>query len=326
VQEFLQRLFDRLIGEESADEGLSAGEKDARDALLAQAIEHVVDKVSSRFKGLSGYQSRLRQPVTRALNHIDAMVDRVPTGFLCSRSTFVNDRRVNAFFVSPKHLSEVFSASKEVRQLFADQPLVDECWGLLCMHLERRQHLGMDVIGSALVKDVKLQVVNFTDHQIVSPGISEKDARKALKCCIFNNLLEYAQARIVQARNQQDGLWSQPPCDASTDADGISCDEDGQDERLHRGPMTLEDHFEHLLHILSNPEEFLRLRKAAIHIDRMGVVRDDDDPRGGSDPLELTEIDVSGKASRVGALVIFRRDELLPAKDQMRNAEIFLAM
>jgi hypothetical protein len=313
MQEFLHKLIGDLLG---SDPGAGARCRD-ECGLIDPAVDHVVDRVSNRLRGISDYRDRLRGPVANVLGHIDRMVESVPSGFFCSRDNYVHDRRVNAFFVSPQHLSEVFSASREVRALFEANPGLSECWGLLCMQRKEMRRLGMDLVGDQVMKDVPQQVVHFTDHQILSPGPSEADARHALKCCIFNNLIDYARSLVDQVRQEQDQrrLRSRSSRKPAKRADTMT----------FRVP-TLEDHLQLLVETLSSPQELMSAREVRMNIDRMGVIREKPVSAGYREELALTEIKVVEKGTRVGALVGFRRDDLLPTQNPSRNADIFLAM
>jgi hypothetical protein len=90
--------------------------------------------------------------------------------------------------------------------------------------------------------------------------------------------------------------------------------------------MDLNQRFELLLDRLACPQDFVRLRQHPLYLDRMGVVRTPRSQAPGVLALELSEIEIATKGSRIGALVGFPRGELLPRKDLRQNAERFLAM
>lgn len=269
------------------------------DANLSETLEFVVDETLPAFRALGNYRQRLGPALMTSLIHLDALVDAVPEAFVCSRSTYLADPRVSAFFVNPTHLGEVFSASDQVRALFHERPDIQESWGLLCMRHERQQRFGVDLVNDRLLKDVQQEVVNFTDHEFLAPGIGPTDARQGLKCCMLKGLLTHAKAQLAPAT-----------------ASGIKT----------AVPMTLNRRFDRLLEILTSPEDFVRLKQNRIWLDRMGVVRTPESQIPGVLELELSEIEIATKGRRIGALVGFPREELLPKKDFRHNAERFLAI
>ncbi len=182
ISEFLQSAYSRLVTG-AVDGAEPGGDWGACGATLSQAVEHVVDETYPRLRIIPSYGQRLSGPVSKAFHHVDTLVEQIPEAIPCHRSAFVSDTRVNAFFSGPQQLLEVFSQSRDVRELFDTMPDAHECWALLCMRKEERQRFGLALEGDEVRKDVMQTGVSFTDHQLVSPGCTEADARKALKCC-----------------------------------------------------------------------------------------------------------------------------------------------
>jgi hypothetical protein len=308
-------------------------------SLLAQAVEHAVDRVSGRLRAVSGYKRLLSEPLATSLAYIDEIVETVPGGLACYRSSFVEDPRVNAFFVSPQHMQEVFSRSQEVRELFAADPAANECWALLCVRKEERRQIGMALVGDRVRGDVIQTVVNFTGHQVVSPGASEADARYALKCCIFREMLDHIRRRITAEESRTAELESRRQmlqrkrADLSRRPGGqalvgpILSEIEGLNGELNgRGPVlrTLNDQLQFVAYSLANPAEFLTATTTSLHLSRLGIKID----RGSDEPgydLSLSEIRVASREPRIGVLARFPRSELLPQQDFLQKADLFLA-
>lgn len=314
MTQLLQKIFERVFAP-----GHPAGAAE-QDALLHQAVDHLVQRIDPGLCALGDYQARLRPAVELALEHIDGIVEAVPEGFVCSRRNYLQDRRVNAFFVSPDHLSEVFSASRELRDLFQADAALEQAWGLLCMRRRQQRRLGMGLLGDTLVRDLAQQVVSFGKHQLLSPGEDLAAARKALKCCIFNNLLDYIKTGLVTGSD-----------DRAANFGGGGGDNGGASPSAiaFRAPvraMPLRQRLQRVVEGLRQPQRFVRLRQLELRLDRMGVMQEAADVDRLLEPLRLSEIEIAGRGARVAALVAVRREDLLPAQDMARNAEIFLAM
>jgi hypothetical protein len=331
---FLQATFRRFGG--TFDElSAAGGPSPACAGTLDQAVEHVVDATAARLRAVPGYARRLRGPVVTALRTIDRMVEEIPGVLPCRRATYGSDARVNAFFVNYGALQEVFSHSKEVRDLFETNAAADECYALLCMHREERRQLGMAIDGDVLRKDVMQTTVSFTDHQLVSPGLNEADARCALKCCIFNSLIGHIRLETAKAQTRADELdrraqaWRarlkrEDPgtarhAELQREVDAIEAELRTPALRL----ATLDDHFRYVADALANPQDLVSGRRHTIFVDRLGIKYDG--PDAGARELALSEIHVAGRRPRVASLVSFPRAELLPARDLVREASIFLA-
>jgi hypothetical protein len=331
---FLQATFRRLGG--TFDELSAAdGPPPACAGTVDQAVEHVVDQTAPRLRAVSGYARRLRGPVITALRAIDGIVEDIPGVLPCRRSTYGSDARVNAFFVNYGTMQEVFSHSKEVRDLFDTNAGADECFALLCMHREERRQFGMDVEGEILRKDVAQTAVSFTDHQLVSPGLDEADARCALKCCIFNSLIAHIRLESAKALTRADDLdgraqaWRarlkrETPgtarhAELQREVDAIEAELRAPTLRL----ATLDDHFRYVADALANPQTLVSSHRQSIFVDRLGIKYDG--PDAAARELTLSEVHVAGHRPRVASLVRFPRAELLPARDFVREASIFLA-
>jgi len=339
LEGMLQDMFRRFSGAflDSAPEQHISG---ACAANLDDIVEHVVDNVSGRLRARPGYARTLREPVVATFRYIDEIVESIPDPLLCCRSAFMEDPRLNAFFVSPQHIQEVFSQSREVRELFSANPLAGECWALMCVRQQERTQLGMALVDGQVRKDVMQTAVSFTDHQVVSPGLDEPMARCSLKCCIFNGLLAHirrratdAQSRVADldnrialARRRLRGLGDEPSKERARGAlrDEIARLQGQLAEDSLRLP-TLNDYLNFVADSLSHPSDFLRTDTRFMRLSRMAIKLDKDSDEPGYD-LRLPEIHIASHAPRIGTLVRFPRDELLPEKDFLKEANLFLSL
>lgn len=331
---FLQEAFGRLI-KGAPDAPVVEGKWGACGDTLSQAVEHVVDETYSRLRLLPAYGQRLAGPVSTAFRHVDTLVEQIPEAIPCQRSAYVSDTRVNAFFSSPQQIQQVFSESSDVRALFDAQPDTDRCWALLCMRKEEHTRFGMALNGGEIRKDVLQTGVSFTDHQVLSPGCNEADARKALKCCIFNSLLSYIRRRARTSRETSLDLENrrrvlggrlrlakdeEEAMRLEDEIQRVEQELSDQTLRLH----TLEDQLGFVSGVLSDPAEYVRREGYDMWLDRMGVKQDGRDDAGLN--VNLSEIHVACHEPRIAALVCFPKNELLPRQDYLHKADLFLAV
>ncbi len=309
-------------------------------ANLDKMVEHVVDEVSPRLRAIPGYARSLRGPVVTTFRYIDEIVEAIPDPLLCCRSAYSDDPRINAFFVSPQHIQEVFSQSRDVRDLFEANPLADECWALMCMRQQERSQLGMALVDGQVRKDVMQTAVSFTDHQVMSPGIDEATARCALKCCMFTGLLAHIQRRASEARSRVADLDNRIAL-AQRRLRGLG--EDAAREQA-RGELraeirrlqdqlsedglrlpTLNDHLRFVADSLSHPADFLSANTRSLHLSRLAIKLEKGSNEPGYD-LTLPEIHIASHAPRISTLVRFPREELLPEQDFLKQADLFLSL
>lgn len=337
VQEIFVRLREGPSPTEAVDPGRSAP---ACAASLPRVVEHMVDRISQRLRAVPGYAKTLQSPLLTLLHHIDGMVDSVPDPIRCSCDTFTEDPRVNAFFVGPSHLQEVFSRTEEVWRLFEADGSLDECWALLCMENTERVRPGMALVDGHLHRDVMQTRVSFSDHQVVAPGRSEADARQALKCCIFDCLLGFLRERIEDARQKSEHLEAQirvlrarlsrlgDGAEAKRQRIQLQVDLSNMEGKLAGlgAPMsTIADQLRYLVGALENPHALLSAVKRPLRLSRLGVQID----KGSEEPgyeIELFEIRIASRRPRIATLVRFPRRELLPQQDFLDQADLFLSL
>lgn len=330
----LQETFQRLAGLSSGMLQHGDDELEQCQACLGKAVNVLVDETYPKVRLLPRYEERLRGPVEKAFSFINRVVDALPDAVMCSRRTFIDDRRANAFFASPDEIGQVFSQSREVRELFVANPDVAECWGLLCMRMAEAHGFGVALEGGELRREVPQTSVSFSDHQIVSPGSSEDEARQALKCCIFRSLVAHIRRQLIDtkqariARETQLRVLRGRLRSARDDADrrGLEAELRELEALPQEGlPLnTLDDYLEFISATLQKPEAYVSRRNLEIHVNRLGI-KVNDAQADQDHPLVLTEISVASHSPRIAALVRFPRTELLPEIDFMREASLFLA-
>ena len=275
------------------EESVSGG---SCNTMLTRAIEHVVDETDTRIRAVPRYTQRLREPVEEVFQLVDDLVEGIPPPVSCRRSTYTQDDRVRALFAGPDHLQKVFSESENVRSYFDENAVNEDCWALLCMQKDESTRTGMAQVNGKVVRDVLQTVVSFTDHQLMSPGQSEEDARCALKSCIFNSLLAHSK---LEARDAM------------------------RAEGQHAHMMTPSDRLQFVINILEDPGQYVSEHRCRLRLNNTNVLLDSKDKSGYE--IELSEITVASHKARVALLVKFPRTDLLPKPEFSRMADIFLA-
>jgi hypothetical protein len=331
---FLQEAFSRFGKEIAAPNGL-AGSYQSDSGFLSQAVERVVDGTSPRLRAVPGYRRRLAGPVTDAFLYIDELVERMPGSFLCSRSAFSADPRVKAFFVSPHHMQEVFSQSGDVRDLFDANPKAEECCALVCMQMEEKQKFGVALTGDRVHREVMQTSVSFTDHQVYTPGVSETDARRALKCCIFNGVLNHAREKLAEAKTSDierrkrlsmlrsqlrnadhQAMLEKQQTDLQMQIEDL---EDAMKQAALR-PSTLEDRLVLVADMLHNASQLVSASFQHLRLSHMGI-KVEQESGVPAHELDIAEIRIASRKPRVAALVRFPRCELLPKTEFLLHAD-----
>ena len=339
IAAFLEETFSHFSGGFSAWHEIAKNHQSERDALI-RATEYIVDQTSPRLRAISGYRRRLIDPVIDFFSYIDKLVERIPASFLCARSTLGSDPRVKSFFVNSHHLQEVFSQNTDVRTIFDENPLADECCALMCMRMVEHQKFGVALIGERIHREVLQTTVSFTQHQVYTPGVSEADARGALKCCIFNGILTHIREKLIEAKtshmeHRRQLSMLRIKLREAEDEDAIEKErsvlrmqiEDLENTLIHAAqrPPTLQDHFAFVSDVLLYADQFISASSQNLHLTHMGIKVDKESNEPAYE-FDLTEIRIGNKEPRVAALVRFPRCDLLPKMEFLQQTDRLFAV
>ena len=193
--------------------------------------------------------------------------------------------------------------------------------------------IGMELAGDMLRKDVLQVAVSFSDHRIYSPAPGETETREGLKSCLFHGLVTNALERIMKLRLDSHHLQSRhqmlharlrhyrqqlKKVEQDTQA-GEKISRAIEETSLELGKIEKDMMNAPLLtpqvllgqvsRVFSNPEDFIRLRKFSLRLNKMGIKISDDSPQP-CNSLNLTEVVIGNELPRVVTLAKFSGKEL----------------
>jgi len=328
LKDFLNIRFSEWRAAHRQQQGSdSTGTTDVRDT-----VERVVDGTDGRIRLVSGYRNKLKDVIRSSLAFADELVEKIPGGIEVNRHTFVTDPYVNAYFANVADMRSIFSHSSEIKDFmegYGDNEAM-ECCALLCMHMSEKTVLGMELSGDILKKDVRQVAINFSDHRIYSPAPREAETRQGLKQCLFDGLVTNALERITQmrltnyrlkselqilkARQRRSLMAMQKSPDATTAAEHEeTCRQLEQLEtELSKTPLaTPQATMEQVITVFKNPEDFVRLRKFSLRLNKMGILIGDDSGQSCNE-IDLTEVTIGESSPRIVTLARFPKCEILP--------------
>ena len=303
---------------------------------LDRAIERVIDGTDHRIRAVPGYKRKLYRSILKALEYVDNLMEQVPSPIDLDSDQFVFDPHLRIFFPTKHGMEQVFRQSSELKEYFTDAQHVreSESYALLCMRESEENVLGMELEGDQVIKDVKQTRVSFTNHRIYAPAQSESAARRELKCCIFEGLVDNALARISALRKHRQALEAeqqilssrlrshkptllfvkdaQAPRPGSVEAQSEAQQlETIERELTELGYVTPETCLNLVNEILSEPEQFVNLHNVSIRVDKSGILRDDQEPSPKVIDLYLSKVSIKGHPPRVVTLAKINRKELV---------------
>ncbi len=309
-------------------------------ARVTEALERVVEGTDPAIRYVRGYRKKLQHAITLSLDYTDQLVAEIPGAIEVSRTTFVSDPYVNAFFVNVKDLQTVFSSSSEIREFMEDYCgyEIRHCYALLCMHKTEKTVMGMELEGEMLKRDVHQTAVSFSDHRIYAPAPTEAETREGLKQCLFEGLGTHALARIMNLkvashRLQQErqllharlrrlhetsgGTPAHPG--AARDAEAITERLKKLEGELVNSRLVAPNESLSQVHaVFRHPDDFIRIRRTSLTLSKMGIKIDAHSPQP-CNVVQLAEVVIGEELPRIVTLAKFPRDELLPRPDYMAH-------
>jgi hypothetical protein len=306
---------------------------------VQRTVERVVDGTDGRIRLVSGYRNKLQDVIRSSLAFADELVEQIPGGIEVNRHTFVSDPYVNAYFANVADMRTIFSHSSEIKDFmegYGDNEAM-ECCALLCMHMSEKTVMGMELSGDILKKDVRQVAVNFSDHRIYAPAPREPETRQGLKQCLFDGLVTNALERITQmrltsfrlkselqilkSRQRRQYMALQKSADARTSAGyADTCRQLEQLEtELAKTPLaTPQAAMEQVINVFKNPEDFVRLRKFSLTLNKMGILVGKDSGQACNE-INLTEVTIGEGAPRIVTLARFPKCEILPPSSPLTS-------
>jgi len=304
--------------------------------MLDKALDRVVDGTDSKISLVPGYKRKLYKSTIKSLQYADSIVEQIPCPINLSSEQFVDNPYLRAFFHTPDGLKKVCSKSSELREFFQEdehKQSLESC-ALLCMRKMEENILGMELEGDQVIKDVAQTRVTFSGHRIQSPAEDEEVARRELKCCIFEGLVDNAlanisalRARRLQLETEQRVLGSRLRSYSGgvsnkehnnhpvTNGIDLKGDEEFKleqvEQELHEiGYVTPETSLDQVNTILDHPEDFVSIKNVSMNLDKGSILKSAAGYNRSISKLDLSEVSIKGRPPRVVTLATIKRDEL----------------
>ena len=347
MKELWNKLASRVEAEWSRIKVRSA-EQRRHEQEVNQVIEGILDQVNPRLRAVNGYRKKLFPVVERAMAYARELTERVPGPVLVNRQTWSKEPMINALFGSLDRMRWVLT-SPAVRRYRKAHPVGGDFYALFAAWPEVRSQLGVELVGEFMHKDVRQTVVSFANHEVGLVGESEEEVRRALPeeaiellvSLAIQDILEQEsriseyeerlrivrlKLRVAKTKSRGIGLLLDDNPDQPKETDKLQArvDELEKDlEREKRGLQGLDGYLDRLVEVLGHPEVHFGLEPARVRLDRMNVVREDEDADAGNE-IEFIRGRRGQKLARVIALIRFPRSELMEDGERLREIERYL--
>lgn len=293
---------------------------------LEKCIEQVARDFSPIIHSARSYRKRLREPVRNAFDYINNLVETIQGPIELSPSRWNRDSLLRAIFVDPETLQGLLRSTIELKSFFR-QHTTGMVFALLTATRKEKTIFAAAMENGFIRRDVAQTAVEFTEHRIVAPALTEAENRRELKHQALTILTRRALKEVVDLRswkqelNEQrqtlsaqlqmlqkrkvglDALLPGHERDLSKESEARQILEDIESKlkELSGKFSCPDDYLQCLIRHLANPETVLTLETLSMRLNWMGVKLKPDAPEPG-DPITLTEIDIKDRIKRVAIL------------------------
>lgn len=322
------RLLDFLTRLREKSGPSCAGEIRPSDELW-EAVDLVVKLSHPNIHYAPHYRKKLRPAVEHTLQYADELIGRLPAPVSVDADSWNKDPFIRTAFADSRQFRDFFSDSTTLKDFFQKQK-ASRCCALLVMNREDKKMFGVQMEGEIVKRDVLQVSINFSDHQIVAPMMSEAETRKELSLRMLAllashalkdilSLIEWNKAMEQEKRILEMKLHLQSARDHSQEAlfpespDTAGATEESEVlEQLNRKIAEVrteidepEDYLNKVAGLLYHPEQFLRSEPVHLLVNDMNLLVEKDN-RGKVEEIRFVEFRAGKKFRKAGVLVDYR--------------------
>jgi hypothetical protein len=324
------RIFDFLSKFRDKSGQPSAGEIRPRDELL-EAVDLVVKLSHPNIHYVSRYRKKLMPAVEHTLKYADALIVQLPAPVSIEADSWNTDPFVRTMFLDNKEFKYFFSEQKTLKDFF-QKTNASRCCALLVMSRKDKKILGAEMDGEILKRDVLQKTVDFSDHQIVAPAISESETRKELSLRVLALLATHCmedilslleskkdmetEKRILEIKlNMRDALVRSRKSVLPDKSDNTGNTSEANemlgelDRKIAEARLKLdepEDYLNRIMELLYHPEQFLRSEPVRMFVNDMNIITRNE-YRGKVDEIRFAELSTDTGLRKAAVLVDYKR-------------------
>jgi hypothetical protein len=292
LRDFFQEQWQYLLELLGVDDELPEEELDG--IPVAEAISEIVQGTDARIRAVSNYKDSLRAGTRSLLQHIDGIVERVPTAVKLTKKSFVYNHQISSLLESMKEVRKLCAESDEIQEYLKSPIAVEQgsFFAVLFMDHHEKVVFGDALKGDIIQRDVKQTSVYFTGHKLLAPAATEKEVRLALKYILFDNVVNYLKQFLTREKRSE--------IKGSEDFSYFS----NSMESLNNPSKYLHK----LVRILELPLQLISMHDDTVCINSMGIKQPG--PGRPCDEVHLHELEIGDDDDNILALVEIDIDDI----------------
>jgi len=323
IFDFLSKFRDRS-GQSSAN-GIRP-----RDELW-KAVDLVAKLSHPNIHYVSNYRKKLMPAVAHTLKYADELIIQIPAPVSIEADSWNTNPFVRSLFLDNKEFKNFFSEHKALKEFF-QKTNASRCCALLVMNRKDKKIFGVEMDGEFLKRDVLQTTVDFSDHHIVAPTISEAETRKELSLRVLTLLATHSledilslielkkdmetEKHILEIKlNMRDGRDCSRKSFLPDESDNTGKTSDAHemlgelDRKIAEARLKLnepEDYLNRVTELLYHPEQFLRSESVRMFVNDMNIITKNEH-QGKADEIRFTEFSTDTGLRKAAVLVDYNR-------------------
>jgi hypothetical protein len=293
---------------------------------LWEAVDLVVKLSHPNIHYVPHYQTKLMPAVEHTLKYADELIRRMPDPVLIEEDSWNRNPFIRTVFPDGEQFIQFFTGSPVLKE-FYQKTNASRCCALLVMNRLQKKIIGSEMEGEILHRDVVQTSVDFSDHQIVAPLISEEETRKELSLRALRLLAAHALKEIlsliewkkemetekqileVKLHIQEAGIHSRKSLlpdlsdkEETHEAASLLNQLDRKITEIKSEISEPEDYLEKVVDLLYHPEGYLRLEPVRMFVNDMNIIMENNHS-GDADEIFFAELIAGTEFRKAAALV-----------------------
>ncbi len=319
-------LLTKLLGN-SGHHAESLGNGVRPSDELWEAIDLVVKLSHPNIHYVSNYRKKLMPAVEHTLKYADELITHLPAPVHIRADSYNTDPFIQITFLNADQFRKFFSENRQLKEFFqkTDAP---RCCALMVMNREEKKAFGVEMDGEIMKRDVLQTSVDFSDHQIVAPTISEDETRKELSLRTLAllathsmedilSLIEWkkemeTEKHIIELKLQlqnatvrnRNSLFSDMSghTNVKTEASDVLGQLNRKIAEVRAELDEPEDYLNKVADLLYHPERFLKSEFVSMFVNDMNIIVEKE-PHGKGDEIRFAEL-ITATGIRKAAVLV----------------------
>lgn len=258
------------------------------------AVEAIIDGTDSRLRSVKNYHKELGGCARNLLDHIEILVDSVPSPIVVDNNSLVLNPLVRTLLSDMEIVQRLLIRNQDVQEYFntMDDGIRDEVYALLFIRHREKTILGSELRGDIILREVKQTCLGFYGHRLVGPSPSEQDVRFELLVTLFESVVRYIKDLFLEEKKQL-----------------INRSKNSVVVRPDQSIINPTVYLYKLIERLSSPSQLIKLQQNEVRVSKMGI-KMQNETSIPSDLLKFHELQIGAEDSCIVSIIRYPRDGL----------------